>query len=168
MPAVQGETMMKGCGRDHNGKIPGKSAGNRVLERRACPPGIRDRIRKPGGLRHRSGGLRPSCPVAGKPRRLFVRARFPVWPSDCRARTAQKAPGGSRGTPGRMRARVPCIAGLKRGVTCGREAWMAVWCSCPESPGFHPGLLGTLTGGIPLQRRSLVVVLGCGGARSVS
>ena len=36
---------------------------------------------------------------------------------------------------------------------------MAGWCLCPESPGFHPGLLGTLTGRIPLERRFLVVVL---------
>jgi len=28
-------------------------------------------------------------------------------------------------------------------MTCRRAAWMAGWFSCPESPGFHPGLFGT-------------------------
>jgi len=60
-----------------------------------------------------------------------------------RARTAQKAPGGSRGTPGRMPSRVPCCAGLNRDIACGHPAWTAGWFSHPVSPGFHPGLLVT-------------------------
>jgi len=61
----------------------------------------------------------------------------------------QKAPGGSRGTPGRMPSRVPCDVSLNREITCRHPACMAGWFSCPESPGFHPGLLGMVTGPIP-------------------
>ena len=53
----------------------------------------------------------------------------------------QKAPGGSRGTPGRMPSQVPCEVGLNREIECRHPAWTAGWLSCPESPGFHPGLL---------------------------
>ena len=59
----------------------------------------------------------------------------------------QKAPGGSRGTPGHAPVRLPCDAGSSRGSACRRAAWMAGWFSGPESPGFHPGLLGAETGG---------------------
>jgi len=59
-----------------------------------------------------------------------------------RASSTQKAPGGSRGTPGCMPFRVPCDGGLNRGITCRHAAWTAVWLSGPESPGCHPGLLG--------------------------
>ena len=55
---------------------------------------------------------------------------------------AQKAPGGSRGTPGCMPSRVPCATGSNRRSVRGPAAWMAGWFSYPESPGFHPGLLG--------------------------
>ena len=55
----------------------------------------------------------------------------------------QKAPGGSRGTPGGMPSRVPCDVGLNREIACGHPAWTAGWFSHPVSPGFHPGLLGT-------------------------
>jgi len=66
---------------------------------------------------------------------------FPPGAS-CRATLTQKAPGGSRGTPGRAPSRVPCEADSNRGITCRRAAWMAGWFSYPVSPGFHPGLLG--------------------------
>jgi hypothetical protein len=65
----------------------------------------------------------------------------------------QKAPGGSRGTPGHSPPRSPCAAGLHRGITCRSTAWMAGWFSCPESPGFHPGLLGAVTKPIPWYMR---------------
>ena len=55
----------------------------------------------------------------------------------------QKAPGGSRGTPGHSPPRSPCAAGLHEGITCRGTAWTAGWFSHPESPGFHPGLLVT-------------------------
>ena len=61
----------------------------------------------------------------------------------------QKAPGGSRGTPGRMPSRVPCDVGLNRDIACRHPAWTAGWFSCPVSPGFHPGLLGRATRPIP-------------------
>jgi hypothetical protein len=80
---------------------------------------------------------------------LFDVARSPVLLSASHARTAQEAPGGSRGTPGRISSRVPCDVGLNREIVCRRLAWMAVWFSCPESPGFHPGLLGRATRPIP-------------------
>ena len=54
----------------------------------------------------------------------------------------QEAPGRSRGTPGRMPSQVPCNVGLSREIACRHLAWTAGWFSCPESPGFHPGLLG--------------------------
>ena len=53
----------------------------------------------------------------------------------------QKAPGGSRGTPGCIPSRLPCEAGSNREIACRHPAWTAGWFSCPESPGFHPGLL---------------------------
>ena len=55
---------------------------------------------------------------------------------------AQKAPGGSRGTPGRTRARVPCMWAPINESPRSSPAWMVGWFSCPVSPGFHPGLLG--------------------------
>jgi len=66
----------------------------------------------------------------------------------------QKAPGGSRGTPGHAPVRLPCDAGSSRGSACRRAAWMAGWFSGPESPGFHPGLLGAETGGATQPSRS--------------
>jgi hypothetical protein len=56
----------------------------------------------------------------------------------------QEAPGGSRGTPGRTRARVPCMWARINESPQSPPAWMAGWVSCPVSPGFHPGLLGPL------------------------
>jgi hypothetical protein len=64
----------------------------------------------------------------------------------------QKAPGGSRGTPGRMPSRVPCDVGLNREITLSDAAWTAGWFSHPESPGCHPGLLGPVTGPIACLR----------------
>jgi hypothetical protein len=62
-----------------------------------------------------------------------------------RASLPQKAPGGSRGTPGRMRSRVPCDVGLNRDIACRHPAWTAGWFSHPVSPGSRPGLLGPRT-----------------------
>jgi len=59
-----------------------------------------------------------------------------------RAACIQKAPGVSRGTPGREQPSVPCDAGLSRGSMSRRLAWTAGWFAVPESPGFRPGLLG--------------------------
>jgi hypothetical protein len=53
----------------------------------------------------------------------------------------QKAPGGSRGTPGGMTSRLPCVSGLNRGINGRRVAWITGRLSYPVSPGFHPGLL---------------------------
>jgi len=92
--------------------------------------------------------------------RLFVRVfRFGLR-IDARERH-KKPPAGAGGHRVEPLSRVPCIASSKRGVTCGREAWMAGRCLCPESPGFHPGLLGTLTGPSALERRSPADVPGC-------
>ena len=55
---------------------------------------------------------------------------------------SQKAPGGSRGTPGGEASRLPCEKARNRRGACGQTAWGKGWPSCPESPGFHPGLLG--------------------------
>jgi len=54
-----------------------------------------------------------------------------------------KAPGGSRGTPGRIPSRVPCAPGSKHQMLTKPAAWTTGWLSSPESPGCHPGLLGT-------------------------
>jgi len=62
------------------------------------------------------------------------------------ARLPQKAPGGSRGTPGRMHSRVPCCAGLNRDIACRHPAWTAGWFAHPVSPGFHPGLFVQVPG----------------------
>jgi len=48
-----------------------------------------------------------------------------------------------------MPSQVPCDGGLNREIVGRHPAWMAGWFSCPESPGFHPGLLGRATGPIP-------------------
>jgi hypothetical protein len=42
-----------------------------------------------------------------------------------RAPCPQKAPGGSRGTPGSIASRVPCAVGSHRGITCRHPAWTA-------------------------------------------
>jgi hypothetical protein len=65
----------------------------------------------------------------------------------------QKAPGGSRGTPGRISSRVPCDVGLNRDIACRHPAWTAGWFSHPVSPGFHPGLLGTRVASTKSPRR---------------
>ena len=54
----------------------------------------------------------------------------------------QKAPGGSRGTPGHLPSRSPCATVPNRSITFRRAAWNTGWFSSPVSPGFHPGLLG--------------------------
>jgi hypothetical protein len=75
--------------------------------------------------------------------RMVFKPGVPGFPpgASCRATVPQKAPGGSRGTPGRMPAPVPCATGSHRGNASSRTAWMAGWFSNPVSPGFHPGLL---------------------------
>jgi len=93
-------------------------------------------------IRHgRRGGFHTRCPRVTT-RGFLERASLP-----------QKAPGGSLGTPGRMRSHVPCAAGLHRDIACRHPAWTAGWFSHPESPGYHPGLLGTRVASTKSPRR---------------
>jgi len=101
--------------------------------------------RKPGdmfdaNLRHRAAvrlaGLRP----------LIVNPALPAWSSH------KKPPaeaGGHRVAclPG-CHAMWGCTGTLRAVMRHGRRGG----CSCPESPGFHPGLLGPATGPIPCSR----------------
>src|SRR5579875_453481 len=70
-----------------------------------------------------------------------------------RASLPQKAPGGSRGTPGRMPSRVPCDVGLNRKLACRHAAWMPGWVTHPESPGYDAGLLETRVASTKSPRR---------------
>jgi len=118
-------------GRDRPTKSPRREPGDSGSH--ACPPAMRNGFEPRECVQSDSmdGGevFMPGVPG------------FPPGAS-CRAPHPQKAPGGSRGTPGRMPSPVPCEADSNRGNASSRTAWMAGWLSCPESPGFHPGLLG--------------------------
>ncbi len=113
-PRVSTRGFLCGCQARRAGLIP---SGRRPAKRTAA----------------RGRGFACSMPPGFHPGLLGPRAPF-----------TQKAPGGSRGTPGRIPSRLPCEAGSNREIACRHPAWTAGWFSCPDSPGFHPGLLGRL------------------------
>jgi len=126
-------------------------------EARGTPGGMPSRVPCDAGSKL---VRRPLRTVVLHGRRDGFRTRSPrVSTRGFPTRRPQKAPGGSRGTPGGMPSRVPCDAGSKlvspcsRAAwtagwfsgsklvsPCSRAAWTAGWFSYPESPGFHPGL----------------------------
>jgi len=100
----------------------------------------------PGAMRYETepGNGMPSSGMDGE--LVFVPGVPGLPPGASRTTRAidtQKAPGGSRGTPGGMPSQVPCDMSLNREMACRHPAWMASWFSCPVSPGCHPGLLGS-------------------------
>jgi len=108
-------------------------------------PGLALTQKAPGGSR--GAWFTRTCGVVPQfAWRAFARWFQPGLPG---LALTQKAPGGSRGTPGGMPSRLPCEAGSNREIVCRHPAWTAGWFSCPESPGFHPGLLGRATRTIP-------------------
>jgi len=129
MPGVPGFPPGASWARPSHKKPPAGAGGLRV----AClPPCHAQQVRtvemRPVGQHGWQDGFQTRCPRVST--RGFLGATVP-----------QKAPGGSRGTPGRMPSPVPCATGSHRGNASSRTAWIAGRFSCPESPGCHPGLL---------------------------
>ena len=80
----------------------------------------------------------------------------------------QKAPGGSRGTPGGIPSRLLCDEGSHKWIGGCPAAWTVGWFSSPESPGFRPGLLGPARSRRPRRVHAQLAPLGSPGWRAIA